>query len=84
MRNDTSQLFETPSFFFSSAVKQKHFGAADGITAKKSVFFIKQILCMGCHGYRPGMWLPGAAAHGRPWPPAESVQREGVPRASPA
>lgn len=32
----------------------------------------------------PGRWLPGAAAHGRPWSPVESIQREGIPCATPA
>ena len=32
----------------------------------------------------PGRWRPGAAAHGSPWSPTESVQREGVPCATPA
>lgn len=32
----------------------------------------------------PRRWLPGAAAHGSPWSPVESVQREGVPCATPA
>lgn len=31
-----------------------------------------------------GRWLPGAAAHGSPWSPVESVQREGIPCATPA
>ncbi|TNN50476.1 hypothetical protein EYF80_039286 [Liparis tanakae] len=35
-------------------------------------------------GGRPGRWLPGAAAHRSPWSPVESVQREGIPCATPA
>lgn len=31
-----------------------------------------------------GRRLPGAAPHGTPWSPTQSVQREGVPRATPA
>lgn len=45
-------------------------------------FAKNMVLC--CHDYIPGRWLPGAAAHGRPWPPVEFVQREGIPCASPA